>query len=217
VETSSCVEEADIENIKDSLQAFSSSIAGLLCSRAVLEGTSYTGFRFYNLSHSHHTSSISHIPSLQPSSHPTPAQHTLTFPPSPTGVGVGDPTTTPTTALLLTIAQETLSRLSTIIFATRWGPSIAPECKRYRFLADIFNDCAMLLECLSPRLPVRGMRVAVLCAASVGKALCGVVAGGAKASLSAHFAVRGDVGELSAVDAGQETVVGLVGMLVCLF
>jgi len=61
------------------------------------------------------------------------------------------------------------------------------------------------------------MRVAVLCAASVGKALCGVVAGGAKASLSAHFAVKGDVGELSAVDAGQETVVGLVGMLVCLF
>lgn len=57
--------------------------------------------------------------------------------------------------------------------------------------------------------------MAVLCAASVGKALCGVVAGGAKASLSGHFAVKGDVGELSAVDASQETVVGLVGMLVC--
>lgn len=59
--------------------------------------------------------------------------------------------------------------------------------------------------------------MAVLCAASVGKALCGVVAGGAKASLSAHFAVKGDVGELSAVDAGQETVIGLAGMLVRVF
>lgn len=66
---------------------------------------------------------------------------------------------------------------------------------------------------------MRAMRVAVLCAASVGKALCGVVAGGAKASLSAHFAVGangvgGDVAELSAVDASQETVIGLAGMLV---
>ena len=126
---------------------------------------------------------------------------------------MGDATTTPTSALLLTILQETLSRLATIAFAARLGPSFSPECKRYRLLADIFNDAAMLLECLCPLLPTRSLRVAVLCSASMGKALCGVAAGSAKASLSAHFARRDNLGELGAKDASQETVISLLGML----
>jgi hypothetical protein len=57
---------------------------------------------------------------------------------------------------------------------------------------------AIVLDCISPALPTCG-RVSALCAASVLRALCGVAAGSAKASLSAHFAKRGNVGELSAV------------------
>lgn len=86
----------------------------------------------------------------------------------------------------------------------------------YRLLADVFNDMAMLLECLSPLLPSRSMRLVILCAASVGKALCGVAAGSAKASLSSHFAKQGNLGELNAKDASQETVISLMGMLVSL-
>jgi len=47
----------------------------------------------------------------------------------------------------------------------------------------------------------------------MGKALCGVAAGSAKASLSAHFARRDNLGELGAKDASQETVISLLGML----
>jgi len=47
----------------------------------------------------------------------------------------------------------------------------------------------------------------------MGKALCGVAAGSAKASLSAHFARRDNLGELGAKDASQETVISLMGML----
>lgn len=68
----------------------------------------------------------------------------------------------------------------------------------YRLAADIFNDAAMLLDCLSPALP-RGPRVLLLSASSVLRALCGVAAGSAKASLSAHFAKWGNLGELNAV------------------
>ncbi|EEQ28264.1 DUF647 domain-containing protein [Microsporum canis CBS 113480] len=133
---------------QDSLQAFSSSIAGLLSSRAVLQG-----------------------------------------------VGVGDATASPTAALLLNVLQESMGRIATILFAHRLGTSLEPE------------------YCLSPVFP-KPVRVGFLSLSSVLRALCGVAAGSSKASLSAHFARWGNLGELNAKDSSQETVISLVGMLV---
>lgn len=151
---------------QDSVQAFSSSIAGLLSSRAVLSS-----------------------------------------------VGVGDATASPTAALFLSIFQESVGRIATILFAHRLGTAFEPECKMYRLLADILNDIAFVLDCLSPVLP-KPLRIAVLSFSSVLRALCGVAAGSAKASLSAHFARWGNLGELNAKDSSQETVISLLGMLV---
>ncbi|KAL4881481.1 vitamin B6 photo-protection and homoeostasis-domain-containing protein [Aspergillus karnatakaensis] len=151
----------------DSLQAFSSSIAGLLSSRAVLQG-----------------------------------------------VGVGNADASPTSALLLHILQDTSGRIATILFAHRVGTALEPECKMYRFAADIFNDLAMVLDCLSPMIPAGVSRVSVLSAAGVLRALCGVAGGSSKASLSAHFAKWGNLAEVNAKDSSQETVISLIGMLV---
>ena len=82
----------------------------------------------------------------------------------------------------------------------------------YRLLADIFNDTSMVLDCLSPAFP-KSFRVLLLSFSSCLRALCGVCAGSAKASLSAHFAKRGNLGELNAKDSSQETVISLLGML----
>ncbi|CAO1600999.1 hypothetical protein XANCAGTX0491_004669 [Xanthoria calcicola] len=128
------------------------------------------------------------------------------------GVGVGDASASPTTALLLSILQESTGRIATIVFADRLGTSLEPECKMYRLAADVFNDAAMLLDCLSPALP-RGPRVLLLSSSSMLRALCGVAAGSSKASLSAHFAKWGNLGELNAKDSSQETVISLLGML----
>lgn len=68
----------------------------------------------------------------------------------------------------------------------------------YRLAADIFNDAAMILDCLSPALP-KLFRVILLSFSSVLRSLCGVAAGSAKASLSAHFATQGNLGEVNAV------------------
>ena len=68
----------------------------------------------------------------------------------------------------------------------------------YRLAADVFNDTAMILDCLSPALP-KALRVVLLSFSSVLRALCGVAAGSSKASLSAHFAKWGNLGELNAV------------------
>jgi hypothetical protein len=117
---------------------------------------------------------------------------------SSAGIGVGDSHASPTAALLLTVLQESMGRIATILFAHRLGTSLEPECKMYRLAADIFNDAAMLLDCLSPALP-KASRVALLSLSSVLRSLCGVAAGSSKASLSAHFATQGNLGELNAV------------------
>ncbi|CAG7969403.1 unnamed protein product [Penicillium nalgiovense] len=153
--------------IFDSLQAFCSSIAGLLSSRAVLQG-----------------------------------------------VGVGNANASPTSALLLHILQDISGRIATICFAHRIGTALEPECKTYRLAADVFNDIAMILDCLSPGVPAGPARVAVLSTAGVLRALCGVAGGSSKASLSAHFAKWGNLAELNAKDSSQETVISLFGMLV---
>lgn len=128
------------------------------------------------------------------------------------GLGVGDASQSPTTALLLKIIQDTFSRLATILFAHRMGQAIEPECKYYRFLADIFNDMSQFLDLLLPALPLLP-KVSVMISASILRALCGVAAGASKATLSAHFAKTGNLAELNAKEASQETVVSLMGML----
>lgn len=128
------------------------------------------------------------------------------------GLGVGNASQSPTTALLLQIVQDTFSRLATILFAHRMGQAIEPECKYYRFLADIFNDCSQFLDLLLPALPLMP-KVSVMVSASILRSLCGVAAGASKATLSAHFAKNGNLAELNAKEASQETVVSLMGML----
>lgn len=114
------------------------------------------------------------------------------------GVGVGDSSASPTAALLLSVLQESMGRIATILFAHRLGTALEPECKMYRLAADVLNDTAMVLDCLSPAFP-KPARVLLLSFSSVLRSLCGVCAGSAKASLSAHFAKKGNLGELNAV------------------
>ncbi len=127
-------------------------------------------------------------------------------------VGVGDSTASPTASLLLSVLQESAGRIATIFFAHRFGTALEPECKMYRLLADVLNDIAFILDVLSPVFP-KPIRVVILSFSSVLRALCGVAAGSAKASLSAHFARWGNLGELNAKDSSQETVISLLGML----
>ncbi|KAF1973192.1 DUF647-domain-containing protein [Bimuria novae-zelandiae CBS 107.79] len=188
----------------DSLQAFSSSIAGLLSSRAVLEART-PGYRLLPHVRTFRSRRISKPLARKPD-HPCLGKRPVE------GVGVGDASASPTAALLLSVLQESMGRIATILFAHRLGTSLEPECKMYRLAADVFNDTAMVLDCLSPAFP-KSARVLILSFSSVLRSLCGVCAGSSKASLSAHFARRGNLGELNAKDSSQETVISLLGML----
>jgi Vitamin B6 photo-protection and homoeostasis len=129
------------------------------------------------------------------------------------GLGVGDENASATNAMLLNVLQESMGRMATILFAHRVGSAIQADCKMYRFLADVLNDAAMVSDCLSPMLH-KLIRVPLLGTSSVFRALCGVASGSSKATLSAHFARGGNIGELNATDSSQETIVSLMGMWV---
>ncbi|KAF9878209.1 duf647 domain-containing protein [Colletotrichum karsti] len=129
------------------------------------------------------------------------------------GLGVGDANSSATYALLLTILKDGISRVATIAFAYRFGLVIEPECKKYRFLADIFNDSAFFLDLFSPLFGT-WTKIFAIVAAEALRAMCGVAAGASKAALSKHFARRNNLSELNAKESSQETAVGLVGLIV---
>ncbi|KJZ77140.1 hypothetical protein HIM_03461 [Hirsutella minnesotensis 3608] len=129
------------------------------------------------------------------------------------GLGVGDANSSATLAMLLTILRDAISHVATIIFAHRFGLHIEPEAKRYRFLADLFNDTAFFLELWSPYLGFWGKGFA-LCIGEALRAMCGVAAGASKAALSLHFAKSDNLSELSAKEASQETAVSLIGLAI---
>lgn len=159
-------------------------MAAMLSSRAVLEGQSSVSIVSYSFE-----SSNKHLSILWHDKHADIQRQ---------GVGVGDASVSPTSALLLSVLHESAGRLATILFAHRLGTSLEPECKMYRLAADFLNDSAMILDCLSPVFP-KPIRVLVFSLSSILRALCGVAAGSSKASLSAHFAKWGNLGELNAV------------------
>lgn len=80
----------------------------------------------------------------------------------------------------------------------------------------MFNDSAMILDCLSPAFP-KPIKIVVLCLSGSLRAACGVAGGGSKASLSVHFAKSGNVGELNAKvgTCGVEYVQALLLLLLC--
>ena len=111
-------------------------------------------------------------------------------------VGVGDQSASSTSALFMKIVQETIGRLGTIGFAWKFGSALEPECKKYRFMADIFNDSAMVFDCLSPLFPFdKKLVVGMLCMSGLLRSICGVMAGGSRAALTQHFTdpVRGSI------------------------
>ncbi|RFN49733.1 upf0420 protein [Fusarium flagelliforme] len=129
------------------------------------------------------------------------------------GLGVGDANSSATFAMLLTVLKDAISRIATILFAHQFGLRIEPDAKRFRFLADLFNDTAFFMELYSPYLGPYG-KILALTTGEALRALCGVAAGASKAALSVHFAKHDNLAELNAKEASQETAVGLVGLAV---
>ncbi|CAN6628574.1 hypothetical protein TRVA0_011S03158 [Trichomonascus vanleenenianus] len=131
-------------------------------------------------------------------------------------VGVGDESATSTSALFMKIIQETVGRLGTILFAWKLGSALEPEAKKYRYVADLVNDSAIVFDCMSPMFPgSKNTKIILLCMSGLLRSICGVMAGGSRAALTLHFTdpLKGSIADVNAKDQSQETVITLMGML----
>ena len=70
-----------------------------------------------------------------------------------------------------------------------------------RLVADILNDVALCLELLAGLIP--GLFVAIICVASLTKAIVGVAGGATRAALVQHQAKRDNMADVSAKDGSQ--------------
>ncbi|KAJ3397645.1 hypothetical protein HDU92_005387 [Lobulomyces angularis] len=98
-------------------------------------------------------------------------------------IGVGDSTSTTTAAMLTWIFKEGSGMVGKLIFAYKVSDILDKEAKKFRLLADIFNDLSR----------------------NTFSSLCGVCAGGTKAALSLHFARCNNLGDLSAKDGNNSS------------
>src|SRR5271163_4012455 len=115
-------------------------------------------------------------------------------------------------SVLLTVVQDSTGRLATILFAWLASSNLGTEPQKYRLLADVLNDTALLSDCLIPRL--LPYRLPLLCFSGVSRALCGVMANGVGATMTAHFAKRGNLADVSAKSASLGIVAQLIGTIV---
>ncbi|KJE96619.1 GTP-binding protein [Capsaspora owczarzaki ATCC 30864] len=131
------------------------------------------------------------------------------------GVGVGDETATATAAAVSWMLRDGVGMLGRIFFAWQKGPALDANAKRWRLVADIFNDLAMFVELLSPL--VGEWFLAFACLGSVLRSIVGVAGGATRAAITQHQARRNNHGDVSAKDGSQETLVNLAALLVSLW
>ncbi|KAI9332982.1 DUF647 family protein [Obelidium mucronatum] len=127
--------------------------------------------------------------------------------------GVGDSTASLATATMTWILQDGTGMIGRIIYAWKVSFFLDADAKQWRFYADILNDSASFINLGTPYLLSKKWFTISACLSGLLRALCGVTGGATKAALSQHFAIRDNMADLHAKEGSQETVVGLVGML----
>ncbi|TNN05547.1 RUS1 family protein C16orf58 [Schistosoma japonicum] len=124
------------------------------------------------------------------------------------GVGVGNSSATILGASLTWMFKDGSGMIGRILFAGYHGINLDCDCKFWRFVADIFNDCALFLELISPLFDY--LFIPLLCFANLLKSLVGVAGSATRAAIVQHQAIDNNLADVSAKDGSQETLSNLM-------
>ncbi|KAK4030186.1 hypothetical protein OUZ56_023163 [Daphnia magna] len=138
------------------------------------------------------------------------------------GVGVGSSTSTPLAATLMWLIKDGTGMVGRILFAWCNGTKLDADSKKWRFFADLLNDCALSLELCAPYAVAavggsNGAMTGILCVSGVAKSIVGVAGGATRAALTQHQARQGNLADVSAKDGSQETLVNLAALITSLW
>jgi len=132
------------------------------------------------------------------------------------GIGVGDSSASSLSATSNWIIRDGIGKIASISFAYYQGSQIDADCKRYRLLADFVNDLALTLNIISEVLP-SPLRPYVYLVTSCCWAIVGVAGGCSRTVMTIHQARSDNASDVQAKDQSQETLVGLLGLVLSYF
>jgi hypothetical protein len=124
--------------------------------------------------------------------------------------GVGKAEATAWGAALTWALKDGMGMLGGLGFSFCASHLFDAHVKEFRLFADLINDVALTLDMLAPYC---SSLLLVSAASTLCKTLCGMSAAATKASITYHFALEGNMADLNAKEATQETLVSLIGML----
>lgn len=128
------------------------------------------------------------------------------------GVGVGESSATALAAAITWILKDGTGMIGRIVFAWWNGPGLDAQCKKWRLVADILNDCAMGIELTLPYFSKYSL--IILCVSTAMKSIVGVAGSATRAALTQHQALKNNLADVSAKDGSQETFVNLIASFV---
>ncbi|KAM4876194.1 RUS family member 1 isoform 2-T2 [Sylvia borin] len=129
-------------------------------------------------------------------------------------VGVGDGSASVSGATVTWLLRDGVGIVTRILFVWLQGSHLDCEAKQWRFVADLLNDVALVLEILAPHWLSLGPALLVMAAAA--RCVVGVAGGATRAALAVHQARRDNVADVAAKDSSQETLVNGAGLLLSL-
>ena len=125
--------------------------------------------------------------------------------------GVGEEAASPMAAALAWVLRDGFGMFGSLLFSYFAGANFDVNVKEWRLFADLINDVGLTLDMMAP---LAGSLYALTAAlGALCKTICGMVAGATRASITAHFALRGNLADVSAKENAQETAVNLLGLL----
>ena len=133
-----------------------------------------------------------------------------------TGVGVGSAEASTLAATISWFLKDGVGMIGSLLFAYVCSDLFEVNVKDWRLTADVLCNIALIFDMLVSIFPEHFLLLA--CISSVCKSCCGLVAGATRARISAHFAHRGHLADVTAKESTQETAITLIGLalgLIC--
>ncbi|CAJ0581753.1 unnamed protein product, partial [Mesorhabditis spiculigera] len=130
------------------------------------------------------------------------------------GAGVGNEAATALAASMTWLVKDGLGMVGRILFASAKGSQLDYDCKKWRLVADVLNDCAFFIDLLSPLWPNWFLLSA--CCSSLFRCVVGVAGGATRTTIVQHQARRNNLADVAAKDGSQETLVNALALVVSL-
>jgi hypothetical protein len=126
--------------------------------------------------------------------------------------GVGSNEASPLSAALVWVLKDGIGSFGSLIFAYYYVESFEVYVKEWRLSADVLNNIGLTLDLITPLFPSNWF-IYITSVSALSKALCGLIAGATRTRISAHFAIKGHLADVTAKESTQETAIYLIGLV----